>query len=87
MIVLAAVVLAGSLGAATPAWHDSLQWQGQQATMTAQAKGGYVLRGPFGTRDIPAPKSRVTKSANRSRIRNYKETKERSRQGNAGHNI
>lgn len=59
MIVLAAVVLAGSLGAATPAWHDSLQWQGQQATMTAQAKGGYVLRGLFGTRDIPAPKSRV----------------------------
>ena len=59
MIVFTAAALAGSLATATPGWHDNLRWQGQQVTMTAQAEGGFVLRGPFGTRDVPASKSSV----------------------------
>ncbi|HJR11309.1 MAG TPA: Six-hairpin glycosidase-like protein, partial [Rhodanobacteraceae bacterium] len=54
MIALAALLLAGSAAAATPAWHDSLDWQGKRAAVTASFHGGYVLHGPFGERDISA---------------------------------
>ncbi len=59
MIVLAALLLAGSAAAATPAWHDSLDWQGKRAAVSASSEGGYVLHGPFGQRDIPAAASSV----------------------------
>jgi hypothetical protein len=59
MIVLAAALLAGSLAATPPAWHDLLAWRGQSAAMTAQAGGAYTLRGPFGERAIPAPARNV----------------------------
>jgi hypothetical protein len=54
MIALAALLLAGSAAAATPSWHDNIDWQGKRAMMTVSSNGGYALRGPFGERDIPA---------------------------------
>ena len=59
MIALAALLLAGSNAAATPAWHESLEWQGKRAAITASSNGDYVLRGPFGVRDIRAAASTV----------------------------
>ena len=59
MIALAALLLAGSNAAATPVWHESLEWQGKRAAITASSNGDYVLRGPFGVRDIPAAASTV----------------------------
>lgn len=59
MIALAAALLATSLAATPSAWHDSLQWRGQIATMATQPKGAFKLNGPFGTRRIPAPKWKV----------------------------
>ena len=59
MIALAALLLAGSAAAAAPSWHDGLEWQGKRAAVTATSDGGYVLRGPFGRRDVPAAASSV----------------------------
>jgi hypothetical protein len=55
MIALAALLLAGGLAATPPAWHESLQWHGQDATIATHPGGGYTLRGPFGERTIPKP--------------------------------
>jgi hypothetical protein len=54
MIALAVALLAGSLAAAPPAWHDSLQWRGQTAAIATQPNGAFRLQGPFGKRAIPA---------------------------------
>ena len=59
MIALATLLLAGSAAAAVPPWHDGIEWQGKHATVAA-SKDGYVLRGPFGQRDIPAGASGVS---------------------------
>ena len=59
MIAFAALLLAGNAAAATPSWHDSIDWQGKRAAVTASSEGGYVLHGPFGERDMPAAGSRV----------------------------
>ncbi|HET6905499.1 MAG TPA: Six-hairpin glycosidase-like protein [Rhodanobacteraceae bacterium] len=40
-------------------WHDSLEWRGQTASMTAQSGGGFLLRGAHGERSIPAQPLRV----------------------------
>ncbi|HVX04175.1 MAG TPA: Six-hairpin glycosidase-like protein [Rhodanobacteraceae bacterium] len=57
-MALAALWLAGSAVVAAPSWHDGLEWQGRHAAVTT-AKGRYVLRGPFGRRDIPEGASSV----------------------------
>ena len=59
MIAIAALLLAGSAATAAPAWHDGLEWQGERASITTSSRGGYLLRGPFGQRGIPAAVSRV----------------------------
>ncbi|MBU6478854.1 MAG: Six-hairpin glycosidase-like protein, partial [Xanthomonadaceae bacterium] len=53
MIALAALLLAGSTAAATPVWHDSLEWQGKRAAVTTSSHGGYVLHGQSGERNVP----------------------------------
>lgn len=58
MIALVALLLAGNAATAAPSWHDGLEWQGKHAAVTA-SKDGYLLRGPFGQRDIPAGASSV----------------------------
>ena len=59
MIAFAALLLAGNAAAATPSWHDSIDWQRKRAAVSASSEGGYVLHGPFGERDIPAAGSGV----------------------------
>ena len=55
MIAPAILLLASGLATATPPRHDGLGWRGQHADVAQAADGGYVLRGPFGERKIPAP--------------------------------
>ncbi|HEX5960751.1 MAG TPA: Six-hairpin glycosidase-like protein [Rhodanobacteraceae bacterium] len=59
MIPAALLMLATTAVQAAPAWHTSLEWRGQTASVAAQADGGYVLHGPFGERAIPAATWRV----------------------------
>ncbi|HET6913258.1 MAG TPA: Six-hairpin glycosidase-like protein [Rhodanobacteraceae bacterium] len=54
MIALAAIALAASVATQAPQWHDSLQWRGQAASMTAQSDGGFLLHDAQGERSIPA---------------------------------
>ncbi|MGH8191371.1 MAG: Six-hairpin glycosidase-like protein [Rhodanobacteraceae bacterium] len=56
MIPVALLVLAMTAAPTAPAWHSSLEWRGQTATMAAKPDGGYLLKGPFGERTIPAPR-------------------------------
>jgi hypothetical protein len=53
----ALLALATASAQAAPAWHTSLDWRGQTASMAMGPDGGYVLTGPFGTRTIPAPRA------------------------------
>ncbi len=46
------LALATAAAPAPPAWHASLEWRGQTASMSRTANGGYRLKGPFGERDI-----------------------------------
>lgn len=55
-VVMAATLAASAAG---DAWHDQIQWQNQQARMTAATNGRFTLTGTFGQRDIPAQRMRV----------------------------
>lgn len=51
------LALATTAAQAAPTWHASLEWRGQNASMTARHDGGYLLKGPFGERTIPAARA------------------------------
>ncbi len=55
--LIVALALCTFSGVAAPSANPNgrIEWRGQQATMQASPGGGFVLRGPFGERAIPAP--------------------------------
>ncbi|HJP97265.1 MAG TPA: Six-hairpin glycosidase-like protein [Rhodanobacteraceae bacterium] len=59
MIPAALLMLATTAAQAAPAWHTSLEWRGQSASMSFHADGSYALTGPFGKRTIPAPRAKA----------------------------
>ncbi|MDE2272116.1 MAG: hypothetical protein KGJ94_09055, partial [Xanthomonadaceae bacterium] len=52
-----ALALCTFSGVAAPSANPNgrIEWRGKQAMMQASPSGGFVLRGPFGERAIPAP--------------------------------
>ena len=54
LLALALTVAAPLHAAPADAWHTQLDWQGRQAALRRDG-AGFVLRGPEGTRSIPAP--------------------------------
>ncbi|HET9818850.1 MAG TPA: Six-hairpin glycosidase-like protein, partial [Rhodanobacteraceae bacterium] len=57
VILGALLALATTSVQAVPAWHTSLEWRGQTASMAMGHDGGYVLTGAFGKRTIAAPRA------------------------------
>lgn len=57
--MLTAAVLAAALAATPSIQASQLDWHGQQARISANADGSYVLHSPAGERRIPAPPATV----------------------------
>ena len=55
MSVFSSLMLALTAAAHGPLWHDSLHWRGQNASMTMQPGGGFLLQAAHDKRAIPAP--------------------------------
>jgi hypothetical protein len=53
------VVMMVALAAGAGTWTDQISWHGEQARMSVQANGHFMLAGSFGTRDIGAQRMQV----------------------------
>lgn len=58
-IMALALAAQAAAHAPPPAWHDGLDWHGEQVFLSQRKDGGYTLAWSYGQRDIPAAPRRV----------------------------